>query len=102
MTAVGVARPKAHGQATTTTLIADISATKKRSCLSSAALLKIVHPKYVKTERHMTTGANTAAAESAKAWMGARLSCASSINLTILAITVPAPVAVTLTISVEN
>ena len=72
-----------------------------RSWLSTE-LLKTSQQNNVKIDRTNTAGANIAAILSAIAWIGALFTWASSINRTILAMTVSAPVAVTLIISVED
>mmetsp|Transcript_175 Transcript_175/g.270 ORF Transcript_175/g.270 Transcript_175/m.270 type:complete len:407 (-) Transcript_175:107-1327(-) len=98
MTAVGVANPRAQGQATTITAIPDVKAAKKRS----SCLFQHNHAKKVMVASVNTMGAKTQAIASACAWMGAFLVCASSTRRTIFARTVPLPVAVTLMSIVLN
>ena len=82
--AVGVARPRAHGQATTNTVIALASAISSglpRASLVAKAMAAIA----------MTAGTKTAETLSARRWTGAFPVCASVRSLPILARVVSSP-----------
>mmetsp|Transcript_28548 Transcript_28548/g.51006 ORF Transcript_28548/g.51006 Transcript_28548/m.51006 type:complete len:244 (+) Transcript_28548:1434-2165(+) len=98
ITAVGVARPRAQGQAMTTTAMPKRRAKRKWlwPCGSHASGTQPMRPalyqtKKVATARLTTIGTNTADTRSANAWMGALLSCADSTSRTIWFSTVSAP-----------
>ena len=90
ITAVGVASPKAQGQAITSTLVNTLSA-------KEISLPAISHAAAVITAIVITTGTNTPATLSAVFEMGAFLFCASSTNLIIFARAVSLPILVTVT-----
>ena len=84
MMAVGVARPRAQGQAMTST------ATAASTALPASPPMPNQRPK-VRAAMPSTTGTNTPAMRSARCWMGALVAWASSTRRTICARAVPAP-----------
>ena len=85
ITAIGVARPSASGQAMTKTVIVSVSA-KSSGC-------PIHQNQTAKVTRPMTIAASTSHCEarSARSWAGALEFCASWTSLTICASAVSAP-----------
>ena len=90
MMAVGVARPRAHGQA--------MMSTATDACTASGTLpLTSNHPVSVPMAMSTTTGTNTPEMRSASRWIGALLVWASSTNRTIWARAVSEPMRVAAT-----
>ena len=92
MIAVGVASPRAHGQAMISTATAAVTATDAGSPAPSQ------NPR-VAAAIVMTTGTNTAAIRSARRWIGALPACASWTSRAIWASLVSAPTRVARTTS---
>jgi len=86
ITDMGVARPRAHGQATMRTATAATNACAMRGCGPSK-----LHAAKVPPAATTTAGTNHAATTSATCWMGARLRCASLTIRTICASSVSEP-----------
>ena len=80
MIAVGVARPMAHGQAITTTLMKAVSASVSRGSGPSTN-----QTANVTAATTRTTGTKTSAMRSASRWIGALLPCARLTSSTIRA-----------------
>ena len=91
--AVGVARPRAQGQAITRTAIAILKANRK------PAPVKTYQTRKVMREIHTTTGTNQLDTASANRWIGALSPWASSTMRTICESTVSLPTLVASTIS---
>jgi len=103
--AVGVARPRAHGHATTSTEIVAASARVKfEACGSTQGSVPCAatriprraspdpsHRAAVRMAMPITTGTKTAVTWSAKAWIGTRVPCACSTMRTICERNVSAP-----------
>mmetsp|Transcript_61810 Transcript_61810/g.146297 ORF Transcript_61810/g.146297 Transcript_61810/m.146297 type:complete len:219 (-) Transcript_61810:3343-3999(-) len=87
MMAVGVARPRAHGQAMTST------ATALRIAASQLPVPS-PQPSSVRAAMPMTTGTNTALTWSTSRWIGAFFACADSTSRTMRARVDSAPTAV--------
>ena len=92
MTAVGVARPSAHGQAITSTEVKIRSAKERLSPAISQTAAAI-------SATDITTGTNTPDTRSASREMGAFFACASSTSRTMRRSVVSSPVRVTRTCS---
>ncbi len=88
ITAVGVARPRAHGHAMTSTATMRIIAGVKPAPTPSH------HTRRVTVATPITAGTKTAATRSASRWIGALLPCASRTKRTTCARAVSAPTAV--------
>eukprot|EP00123_Amoebidium_parasiticum_P017272 comp23779_c2_seq1/m.41236 comp23779_c2_seq1/g.41236 ORF comp23779_c2_seq1/g.41236 comp23779_c2_seq1/m.41236 type:complete len:313 (+) comp23779_c2_seq1:1163-2101(+) len=105
MTAVGVARPRAHGQAMTSTVMRKLKARRKGvkpMGMSSGPSTKCAtHSQTAKVmvAMTMTAGTNLLAILSATAWMGALFDWASSTNRVICDSTVAPPTRVVRTCS---
>mmetsp|Transcript_26091 Transcript_26091/g.77834 ORF Transcript_26091/g.77834 Transcript_26091/m.77834 type:complete len:267 (+) Transcript_26091:989-1789(+) len=114
MTAVGVARPSAHGQAITRTAQPNMKASSWSSSTWRVPIGLVVlpsgrgmaptapvmaHAAQVATAMPMTTGTNTAEMRSAKAWICGLRCCASATTRMICASVESAPTAVTSTYS---
>ncbi|OQB02698.1 MAG: hypothetical protein BWY25_00411 [Chloroflexi bacterium ADurb.Bin222] len=93
ITAVGVARPMAQGQAMTSTATMLMSARVKAlvSAFAGSGGPKKSQPRNVSAAMAMTRGTNTAEIWSASRWMGALLPWASSTRWTICASAVSRP-----------
>ncbi len=91
ITAVGVARPIAHGQAITSTATMLISARVKAEVSPVGGGASSSQPAKVSSARPITAGTNTAETWSASRWMGALLPWASSTSRTICARAVSLP-----------
>ena len=92
MSAVGVARPSAHGQAMISTATAAEKAVDADAPVAS-------QPASVTAESAITTGTNTAETRSARRWTGALPDCARSTSRAIWASAVSAPTRVARTTS---
>ncbi|KAF5053511.1 hypothetical protein DSECCO2_397590 [anaerobic digester metagenome] len=97
MMAVGVARPRAHGQAITSTVMKMVRE-KVKACSSGAkaGTPRKYQAKKATSAMVMTVGTNIAETRSASLWMGALATWASSTSLTIWARAVSLPTLVAL------
>ena len=95
ITAVGTARPIAHGQAMISTATPLAKARTRLPSPPASAQITTVS-----AASPITAGTNTAATRSARCWMGARVACASCIIRTICASVLDGPAAVVRTTSV--
>jgi len=95
-TAVGVASPRASGQAMTTALMAKVSAMSRPWSESS------IHPAKVRSPAETATMTSTAAARSARRWPGAFELWARSTSSMIWPRAVSAPILVARTVSVPE
>mmetsp|Transcript_21180 Transcript_21180/g.58782 ORF Transcript_21180/g.58782 Transcript_21180/m.58782 type:complete len:202 (+) Transcript_21180:1999-2604(+) len=98
MTAVGVAKPKAHGHAMTSTAMPNKRAKRKQPWPSGTQLSGMLpdipaenQAMKVMSAKETTTGTKTEDIRSAYAWMGAFFSCAVSTRRTIWFNTVSLP-----------
>ena len=106
ITAVGVAKPSAHGHAMTSTVMANKNekrnspSTSVHSLGSAPADASENHVTHVTVAMTTMAGTNTALTLSAYAWIGALATCASSMSLTTFESmeSAPTPVASTSTI----
>ena len=89
MIAVGVARPRAHGQAIISTVTAAMS-----PCSSPPWGRRMSHNTQVMRAMKTMTGTKMRAMRSTSFWIGARLDCASCTRRMMRAMTVPRPTSV--------
>mmetsp|Transcript_72326 Transcript_72326/g.143533 ORF Transcript_72326/g.143533 Transcript_72326/m.143533 type:complete len:269 (-) Transcript_72326:702-1508(-) len=108
ITAVGVARPRAHGHATTSEAQPNMKASNqglrwpassRRSRLMAPAPPATLHTTKVRMETRTTVGTKTRETRSANAWTATLRCCASAITWVIWESTVRLPVASTSTVS---
>ena len=90
MTAVGTARPMAHGHAMISTATAAVKA-RTAGAVTPLTLPATNQTTNVAIASDITTGTKMPLTRSARPWMGARVPCASRINLTICASVLSAP-----------